>query len=165
MKRASSRATASKLSNSLAADRHDDSVAGREENLSDFYRLPSLAEKGNHFAMELAFQIRPLYQNAAAPSEDLDNSVGLAAAPEPTFFLRCIRKYNVSAQEFETMVVQTWPESIDHLRAQREELERRIESFSKLTDPGLFPLRQQAVSFIKQQIRQYLAPPGGAGGM
>jgi len=46
---------------------HDTDVAGSEDNFSNLYRLLELTEHGNHYAMELAFQIRPLYENAAAP--------------------------------------------------------------------------------------------------
>lgn len=158
------RSLSSTIQACVASKCSDDAVAGKENNFADFIKLLSLAEKGNHLAMDLAFQIRPLYKNAAAPSEDMDNSLGLAATREPTFFLRLIRKYHVSPYEFQDMVVQTSRESIDDLRAQREEWRDRIRSFSKVKDPTLLPLRQQAISYTKDYIKQYFYLPDDAGG-
>jgi len=148
----------------VASKCSDDAVAGMENNFADFAKLLSLAERGNHLAMDLAFQIRPLYKNAAEPSEDLDNSLGLSATRQPTFFLRLIRKYHVLPDEFQDMVVQTSLKSVDNLRAQREELRNRIESFSTVKDPTLLPLRQQAISYVKNYIQQYSNLPDDAGG-
>ena len=138
----------------------DEALAGEKDNFADFYRLLSLAERGNPFAMELGFQIRPLYKNIVAPSEDLDNSLGLSSTREPTFFLRLVRKYKVSTFELQYLVVQTSQAAIDHPGRRRKELRRRIRSFSKVADPSLVPLRQKAISIIEQDIKQFWSSPG-----
>jgi hypothetical protein len=139
-------------------------AAGREDNFRDFDALLDLVERGNHYAMEIGFQIRPLYENAAAPGEYLDRSQGLSATLEPTFFLELIRKYNIPTGVLETLVVQTSTGSIDNLREQREELKRRIQSFSKVNDPRLLQIRDKAISLIQHEIDEDSAIPDGGGG-
>ena len=138
----------------VASKCKDDSIAGMQDNFADFYRLLRLVEQGNHLGMELAFQIRPVFENVIAPSEDLDNSLGLSATREPEWFLQLARKYNVSSSDFAFLVAQTSRESIDNLLARRRELERRIQSFSQVRNPSLLPIRQQAISAIEVQINQ-----------
>jgi hypothetical protein len=134
---------------------HDADVAGSEDNFTNFYKLLGLSEGGNHYAMEIAFQIRPLYENAAAPSEDIENSLGLSATQEPTFFLELIRKYDIPTGLLERLVLQTSRGSVDSLRMHREEWRRRIQSFSKVRDPRLLPLRDKAISLIQREIAKY----------
>src|SRR5713226_9564867 len=61
----------------VVAKCHDAEVAGSENSFVNLYKLLGLAERGNHYAAEIAFQMRPLYENAAAPSEDIERSLGL----------------------------------------------------------------------------------------
>ena len=133
----------------VAAKCQDTGVAGGEDNFTDFYAMLDLVERGNHYAMEIAFEIRPLYGNSTAPSEDLDRSLGLSSTMEPTLFLELFQKYNVP---LELLVSQTSTGSIDNIRAQREELKRRIQSFSRVNDPRLLQLRDKAISMIQHQI-------------
>jgi hypothetical protein len=86
---------------------HDAGVAGNENNFANFYALLKLVERGDHYAMEIAFQIRPLYENVAAPGEDLQRSLGLSATQEPEFFLELLRKYNIPTGLLEDLVLQT----------------------------------------------------------
>jgi hypothetical protein len=143
---------------------HDAEVAGTEDNFVNFYKLLELAERGNHYAMEIAFQIRSLYDNAATPSEDIERSLGLSATLEPTFFLELIRKYNIPTGLLERLVLQTSIESIDSLRVHREEWRRRVQSFSKVNDPRLSHLRDEAISLIQHEIDKYSALPDDAWG-
>jgi hypothetical protein len=141
---------------------HDADVAGSENNFTNFYKLLGLTERGNHYAMDIAFQIHPLYENAAAPSEDIENSLGLSATVEPTFFLELIRRSEIPTGLFERLVVQTSRGSVDNLRMKREELRRRIQSFSKVRDERLIPLRDKAISLIEHEIAKYSTLPDDA---
>lgn len=143
---------------------HDSAVAGREDNFANFNKLLELAEHGNHYAMEIALQVRPLYKYAAAPGEDLDRSLGLSATVEPTFFLEVMQKYNIPTGLLERLVLQTSIESIDSLRMHREEWKRRIQSFSKVNEPRLLQLRDQAISLIQGEIDKYSTLPDDAWG-
>jgi len=142
---------------------HEAGVAGTEDNFANFYKLLELAEYGNHYAMEIAFQIRPLYENAAVPSEDINNSLGLSTTRESRFFLELIRKYDIPVETLETLAVQTSRESIDNIRAQRNELRSRIESLLKVTDPGLLQLRDKTISLIQHWLDKYSTLPDDAG--
>jgi hypothetical protein len=142
---------------------HDAAVSGSEDNFANLYKLLGLTEHGNHYAMEIAFQMRPLYENAAAPSEDINNSLGLSATRESRFFLELIRKYDIPAETLETLAVQTSRESIDNIRAQRNELRSRIESLLKVTDPGLLQLRDKTISLIQLWLDKYSTLPDDAG--
>jgi hypothetical protein len=99
----------------------DADIAGSGDNLANLYKLLDLAETGNHYAMEIAFQIRPLYARAASPSEAINRSLGFSATLEPRFFLELVRKYRISTGALEYFVLQTSVESVDNERAQREE--------------------------------------------
>jgi len=141
---------------------HDPDVAGTQDDFTNFVALLMLVERGNHYAMELGFQIRPLYENDAADGEDLERSLGLSATLEPTFFLELVRKYDFPTGTLERLVCQTSIESIDRLGMQREELKRRIQSFSKVNDPRLLQLRNQAISLIQHEIDEYSTLPDNA---
>jgi hypothetical protein len=142
----------------------DAAVAGSKDNFANFYKLLELSEHGNHYAMEIALQIRPLYAYSAAPGEDLNRSLGLSATVEPTFFLELMQKYNVPTGLLELLVVQTSIESIDSLRVHRAEWKRRIQSFSKVNEPRLLQLRDQAISLIQREIDKYSTLPDDAWG-
>jgi len=114
--------------------------------------------------MEIAFQIRPLYANAAAPMEDLEYSLGLSSTLEPAFFLDLVRKYDVPTGLLERLVLQTSIASIDSLRVHREEWKRRVQSFSKVNDPHLIPLRDRAISLIQHEIDKWASYPDDAWG-
>jgi hypothetical protein len=131
---------------------HDSDVAGRDNNFANLLSLLGLAEGGNHYGMELAFQIRPLYDNAAAPSENIDRSLGLSCTQDPTFFLELMRQYDVPTEILHWFVVQTSIGSIDRLGAKREEWRSRIQSLSRVKDKRLLQLRDQAISFIQHEI-------------
>jgi hypothetical protein len=131
---------------------HDADVAGRDNNFANLLSLLGLAEGGNHYGMELAFQIRPLYDNVAAPSEDIDRSLGLSSTQDPTFFLELMHQYDVPTEIFHWFVVQTSIGSIDRLSVKREEWRSRIQSLSKVKDKRLLQLRDQAISFIQHEI-------------
>jgi len=146
----------------VATKCHDADVAGSEDNFSNLYKLLELAEHGNHYAMEIAFQIRPLYENAAAPSEDIENSLGLSATREPTFFLELVGKNDIPMGILERLALQTSSGSIDNSRAQRDELKRRIQSLLKVRDPRLLQLRDKTISFIQHGIDKYFALPDDA---
>ncbi len=146
----------------VATKCQDAGVSGLEDDFANFSALLNLVERGNHYAMELAFQSRPLYENAGEPSEDLEQSLGLSATLEPTFFLELVQKYDFPVGAFEGLVCQTSPESIDRDDIRREELKRRIQSFSKVKDPRLSQLRDQAISLIQHQIDEYFTPPDDA---
>jgi hypothetical protein len=143
---------------------HDAGVAGSEDNFANFDALLDLAERGNHYAMEIAFQIRPLYENAAAPGEDLERSLGLSATLQPMFFLELTQKYNIPTGLLERLVLQTSIESIDSLRVHREEWKRRIQSFSNVNDPRLLQLRDKAISLIQREIDKWASYPDDAWG-
>jgi|SRR5882672_5786103 len=143
---------------------HDAEVSGTQDNFVSLYKLLDLADRGNHYGMEIAFLIRPLYENAAAPSEDIERSLGLSATVEPTFFLGLTRKYNIPTGQLERLVLQTSIESIDSLRVHREEWKRRIQSFSKVDDPRLSLVRDEAISLIQHEIDKYSALPDDAWG-
>jgi hypothetical protein len=143
---------------------HDDGVTGTEDNFANFYKLLKLVEHGNHYAMEIAFQIRPLYQNAAAPSEDLESSLGLSATSEPRYFLELIQKYKIPASLLERLVLQTSADSIDSLRVHREEWRHRIQALSKVNDPRLLQLRDEAISLIQREIDKWASYPDDAWG-
>jgi len=146
----------------VVAKCRDGAVLGSEYNFAPFYQLLRLARGGNHFAMDIAFQMRPLYKNVIAPSEDLEKSLGSSSTFEPKFFLQLTRKYNLSPGILERLITQTSTESIDDSPAQREELRRRIQSLSKVNDPTLLPLRDKAISFIQREIDQYSSRPDNA---
>jgi hypothetical protein len=139
-------------------------VAGSDNNFASLYKLLKLTESGNHYAMEMTFEIRPLYQHNAAESEAINNSVGLSATLETTFFLELIQRYRITNDVFENFVLQTSPASIDSLPAHREEWKRRIQSLSKVNDPRLLPLRDKAISFIQTEIDKYSKLPDDAFG-
>jgi hypothetical protein len=143
---------------------HDAEVAGAADNFVNLYKLLHLVEHGNYYAMEIAVQIRPLYKNAAAPSEDIENSLGLSATMEPTFFLELMRKYDIPTGLLERLVLQTSIGSIDSLGAHREEWRRRIKSLSKVRDPHLLRLRDNAISFIQHEVDKYSGLPNDAWG-
>jgi hypothetical protein len=143
---------------------HDADVAGRENNFANLFRLLALAESGNHYGMETAFQIRPLYKNEAAPSEDIDRSLGLSSTQEPTFFLELIQQYDIPTEMLRRLVVQTSIGSIDRLGIKREEWRSRIQSLSKVKDKRLLELRDKAVSFIQHEIDSLSAFPDDAFG-
>lgn len=138
---------------------NDENVAGSSDDWSNLYKLLDLVQRGNHFAMELAFQIRPLYKNAAAPGEDLAQGIGLSASLEPAFFLELVQKYNVRDEVLRTLIVQTSTESIDSLGQHRAEWRRRVESLSRVSDPRLLPLREKAISFVQREIDKASALP------
>jgi hypothetical protein len=131
---------------------HDSDVAGSDNNFANLLSLLGLAEGGNHYGMELAFQIRPLYDNAAAPSENIDRSLGLSSTQDPTFFLELMHQYDVPAEILHWLVVQTSIGSIDRLNVKREEWRSRIQSLSKVKDKRLLQLRDTAISFIQHEI-------------
>jgi hypothetical protein len=137
-------------------------VAGSSDNCSSLYKLLELVEHGNRFAIEIAFQIRPLYEDAAAPSEDIDRSIGLSASLEPALFLELVQEYRLSDKALEYLVVQTSVESIDSLGEHRAEWKRRIQSLSKVVDPRLLPLRARAISFVQQEIDETSTLPDDA---
>ena len=143
---------------------HDADIAGSGDNFANLYKLLDLAETGNHYAMEIAFQIRPLYAKAASPSEAIYRSLGFSATREPTFFLELIRKYHVSTGVLENFVLQTSVESVDNLRAQREEWTRRVQALSRVREQRLLQLRDKAISLIQHQINESFTypdnPPG-----
>jgi hypothetical protein len=143
---------------------HDSDVAGRDNNFANLFSLLGLAEGGNHYGMELAFQIRPLYDNVAAPSEDIDRSLGLSCTQDPTFFLELMHQYDVPTEILHWLVVQTSIGSIDRLGVKREEWRSRIQSLSKVKDKRLLQLRDQAISFLQHEIDSNSALPDGAPG-
>ena len=130
---------------------HDSDAAGRDNNFANLLILLGLAEGGNHYGMELAFQIRPLYDNAAAPSENIDRSLGLSSTQDPTFFLELMCQYDVPTEILHWFAVQTSIGSIDRL-ANASNGESRIQSLSKVKDKRLLQLRDQAISFIQHEI-------------
>jgi hypothetical protein len=138
---------------------HDSDVAGSDNHFANLLSLLGLAEGGNHYGMELAFQIRPLYDNAAAPSEDIDRSLGLSSTQDPTFFLELMHQYDVPTEILHWLVVQTSIGSIDRLGVKREEWRNRIQSLSKVKDKRLLQLRDQAISFIQHEIDSNSAVP------
>jgi hypothetical protein len=142
----------------------DSDVAGSEDNFANLAGLLGLVKHGSHYGMEIAFEIRPLYENAASESEAIENSLGLSATVEPQFFLELIRKYKVPAAVFERLVDQTSVESIDRLLVQRDELRSRIRALSTVRDPGLSQLRDQAISLTQQFLDEYSDLPDDAGG-
>ena len=131
---------------------HDADVAGRDNNFADLLSLLGLAEGGNHYGMELAFQIRPLYDNATAPSENIDRSLGLSSTQDPTFFLELMHQYDVPTEILHWFVVQTSIGSIDRLGVKREEWRNRIQSLLKVKDKRLLQLRDQDISFVQHEI-------------
>jgi hypothetical protein len=141
---------------------HDDIIAGSADNFASLYKLLDLVERGDHLAMEIAFQIRALYENAAAPSEDIDRSIGLSASLEPTFFLELVQKYSLSDKALEYDAVQTSTESIDSLGQHRSEWKRRIQSLSRVSDPHLLPLRDKAISIVQREIDENSSLPDDA---
>jgi hypothetical protein len=141
---------------------HDDAVAGSANDFANLYKLLKLVEGGDHYAMEIAFQIRPLYENAAAPSEDIQNSIGLSATLEPAFFLELIQKYRIPNDLLKTLVVQTSRDAIDSIHAHREEWRGCIHSLSKISDTRLLTLRDKAISLIQDEIDHYSALPDDA---
>jgi hypothetical protein len=143
---------------------HDSDVAGRDNNFANLLSLLGLAEGGNHYGMELAFQIRPLYDNAAAPSEDIDRSLGLSSTQDPTFFLELMHQYDVPTEILHWFVVQTSISSMNRLSLKREEWRSRIQSLSKVKDKRLLQLRDQAISFIQHEIDSDSALPDDASG-
>jgi hypothetical protein len=143
---------------------HDADVAGRENNFAHLFRLLNLAESGNHYGMETAFQIRPLYENATTPSEDIERSLGLSSTQEPTFFLELIQHYDVPTEMLQRLVVQTSIGSIERLGVKREEWRSRIQSLSKVRDKRLLQLRDTAISFIQHAIDSHSALPDDAFG-
>src|SRR5216683_4411107 len=118
----------------VVAKCRDADVVGSEDNFANLYKLLKLVKLGNHPAMEIAFLIRPLYENAAAPSEDIDQSLGLSATREPEFFLEMIRKNDFPMGILERLAVQTSSESIDNMKAQRDELNQRMQSLLKVKE-------------------------------
>jgi hypothetical protein len=138
---------------------HDSDVAGRDNNFANLFSLLGLAEGGNHYGMELAFQIRPLYDNVAAPSEDIDRSLGLSSTQDPTFFLELMHQYDVPTEILHWLVVQTSIGSIDRMGVKREEWRSRIQSLSKVKDKRLLELRDQAISFVQHEIDSNAALP------
>jgi hypothetical protein len=153
----------SKMVQSCAATKcHDDEVAGSANDFANLYKLLKLVEGGNHYAMEVAFQIRPLYENAAAPSEDIQNSIGLSVNLEPAFFLELIQKYRTPNDLLKTLVVQTSRHAIDSIHAHREEWSGRIQSLSKVSDTRLLTLRDKAISLLQDEIDHYSALPDDA---
>ena len=148
----------------VSTECHDAAVAGSENDDANLYKLLELAERGNHYAMEIALQIRPFYKNAAAPGEDLDQSLGLSASVEPTFFLELMQKYKIPTGLLERLVLQTSTESIDSLRLHRKEWKRRIQALSKVNEPRLLQLRDQAISFIQREIDKWASYPDDAWG-
>jgi hypothetical protein len=141
---------------------HDDYIAGSADNFVSLYKLLELVERGNHFAMEITFQIRPLYENAAAPSEDIGRSIGLSASLEPTYFLELVQKYMLSDGELEYLAAQTSTESIDSLGQHRAEWKRRVQSLSRVSDTRLLPLRDKAISFVQREIDKNSSLPDDA---
>jgi hypothetical protein len=148
----------------VAAKCQNEDVAGRSDDFSNLYKLLELVERGNHFAMEVAFQIRPLYEKAAAPSEDIGRSIGLSASLEPAFFLELVQKYRLSDQALDYLVAQTSLESIDSLGQHRAEWKRRIQSLSRVVDPRLLPLRDKAILVVQKQIDELSSLPDDAWG-
>jgi hypothetical protein len=141
---------------------HDSDVAGRDNNFANLLSLLGLTEGGNHYGMELAFQIRPLYDNVAAPSEDIDRSLGLSSTQDPTFFLELMHQYDVPTEVLHWLVVQTSIGSIDRMGVKREEWRSRIQSLSKVKDKRLLELRDQAISFIQHEIDSNSSLPDDA---
>jgi hypothetical protein len=148
----------------VVAKCHDADVAGSEDNFANLYKLLKLVEHGNHPAMEIAFLLRPLYENAAAPSEAIDRSLGLSATREPEFFLEMIRKNDIPIGILERLAVQTSTESIDNMKAKRDELIHRMQSLLNVKEPRLVQLRDKTISFIQQEIDKYFAHPDDAVG-
>jgi hypothetical protein len=141
---------------------HDSDVAGRDNNFANLLSLLGLAEGGNNYGMELAFQIRPLYDNVAAPSEDIDRSLGLSSTQDPTFFLELMQQYDVPTEILHWFVVQTSIGSMDKLSVKREEWRSRIHSLSKVKDKRLLQLRDQAISYVHHEIDSNSALPDNA---
>jgi hypothetical protein len=141
---------------------HADDVAGSKDNFASLHKLLKLTQGGNHYAMEITFEIRPLYVNAAAPSEYIDKSVGMSATLEPEFFLELIQKFHIQNEMLEQFVVQTSDAAIDSLPEHRKEWKSRILSLSKVNDPRLLPLRNKAISLIQSEIDKYSKLPDDA---
>jgi hypothetical protein len=132
----------------------DADVAGSEDNFANLYKVLALTERGNRYAMEVAFLIRPIYENHAAEGEDIDKSLGLSATVEPTRFLELLQKFKITDELLNRYVSQTSWESVDNTPAQISELKRRRQAFLAVRDTHLLPLRDKAISVVERDIAQ-----------
>ena len=151
---------------SLSRSIHDCIIKKCQSNIlpdeDTFYNLLKLVKNGNRYALDVAFQIHPFYQDNASSSEDLDRSMGMSITLNPRFFLEEAKKYSFSDKELSYIAPTTSESAIDNLEMMRREQQQRIRALYKVKERNLLELRNRLIAMIQSEIDEYSKLPNNA---
>lgn len=111
-----------------------------------------LVRKMNPYAVELAFQLYPLTDGAAA--EDLFRSIGTIIKVKPEFFLSMLKQYEIKDENIIKHMILMYPleEVVDNLQRRIEETEERITAFKKVEKEEFSELREQCIDILSSYL-------------
>jgi hypothetical protein len=115
-------------------------------------RLERLVKARNPYAVDIAVLSRRLRLLDGGNLEDIIRALGQLAESDPKLLLTCLKKYQISGRPFERTFIMLPLETVDHIDARIDTLQRRIDSLSVVDDPSLIQERDQAILVIKRAL-------------
>ena len=110
----------------------------------------SLASMGNSYAIELAFQIRPLTDGAAR--EELDIAIGKTIKSKPYLFLTLLKKYNALEQKDSGSILENYgDEFVDKFDEQIKETDERIRTLGRVKEATLSEVKKKVIEILKKR--------------